>query len=488
MSDLQKLTRRQMWQLLGAGAVGATLAACGATSPTPTAAPTSVPTRAAGITPAAATPAVSTPASTAVVAANTPATGTRTIELKRHTSPSPAGPAEEFQKRQIAKFEQEHPGVKVVDDIIPAAEIYQKLVVLASTGQIGDVFSVLAPQVSEFQVKKLIRDMDGFLRTDTQWREKEHPQVWPGLLQTLTRDGKLWGMPYPGHPGAVQHFFNKTMLEQAGAKLPPTDGKWTLDDLVTILKTVTKDTNGDGRTDQYGYWNGLQAYEQLPGVLRAFGGDIYDADGRKCLLGTPESKAGLVWLADLFHTHKVAIDPKTDVYDVFPNQKLGIAVLTSVVQRVGNAVGTKFEWAVAPPPLGPSGKYASQVSSGGTMIPLVSKNPEAAWEYLKHQTSKWYGVEAPLAGVGSPGGRFDVWNDPKLFEALPKLKPIADVMVNPPAPPVGAWHHPANGRFLEATTTIDNIMQDVWLGSKKPEQAADEAARTIQAIMDKPPA
>ena len=49
------------------------------------------------------------------------------------------------------------------------------------------------------------------------------------------------------------------------------------------------------------------------------------------------------------------------------------------------------------------------------------------------------------------------------------------------------WSYPINGRFNEADTAMTNILQEVWLGNKKPKEAADEAYKTVQAIMDKDP-
>lgn len=40
--------------------------------------------------------------------------------------------------------------------------------------------------------------------------------------------------------------------------------------------------------------------EGMVGFLRAFGAELFDAEGKKCLLNTAESKAGLKALADLY--------------------------------------------------------------------------------------------------------------------------------------------------------------------------------------------
>ena len=91
------------------------------------------------------------------------------------------------------------------------------------------------------------------------------------------------------------------MIEKAGLKVPPADGNWTFEDLITLAKGLTKSEGG--RTTVYGYLSGLgdvTANEYLVGMMRAFGGDVFDADGKKCLLNTPESIKGLKVVEELY--------------------------------------------------------------------------------------------------------------------------------------------------------------------------------------------
>ena len=55
------------------------------------------------------------------------------------------------------------------------------------------------------------------------------------------------------------------------------------------------------------------------------------------------------------------------------------------------------------------------------------------------------------------------------------------------APPLGVWYFPANGRSIEAITAINGILEEVWLGNRKPAEAAAAAQAAGQAVVDKPP-
>src|SRR5437879_10140108 len=155
-------------------------------------------------------------------------------------------------------------------------------------------------------------------------------QFWADNLATYTRQGKLYGLPVVGHPGAVQYYVNTTMVQKLGLKMPPADGSWTFDDMLTLAKGMTKSEGG--RTTVYGVLAPIGdagANEGVVGFLRAFGGDLFDADGKKCLLNTPESKAGLKALVDLYKAG-AAYPWQPDIDDqkpeLFQSQKVGMVM------------------------------------------------------------------------------------------------------------------------------------------------------------------
>jgi ABC-type glycerol-3-phosphate transport system substrate-binding protein len=142
---------------------------------------------------------------------------------------------------------------------------------------------------------------------------------------------------------------------------------------------------------------------------------------------------------------------------------------------------------VFPNPLGPTGKHATQVSSDGKGLSMAGKNADKAWIVLSQlYTGQRHGIERFANGLGSPGSRFDVWDSDEFRKAAPKLQNIAKVMVLPPAPDMLPWHHPANGRFQETEPVLVNEFVKVTLGQLDVNQFADDTAKQIQTIMDKP--
>jgi arabinogalactan oligomer/maltooligosaccharide transport system substrate-binding protein len=494
----RRLSRRQI--LRGAAVVlasipgSAILAACGGAAPAPAAATTKPAAPAPTTAPAA--PAAAVPTSAPAAATKPASTGQRVVIRDHDWIQGNPGQQGDWYDAFIAKFEDTHPDIKVEREWFPRGEMHAKQLALAATGQIGDMVRLnVAPLVSEMQLKGVVRELNSLYESDQQWSNADLKQFWKGNLATYTRQGKLWGLPMVGHPGAVQYYVNTTMVQKLGLKMPPADGNWSFDDMVALAKGLTKSEGG--RTLVYGMippLNNASANEGMVGFLRAFGGDLFDVDGKQCLLSTPESKAGLKVLAELYKSG-AAIPWQPDIDDqrqeLFQSQKVGMLVSTSFAASAWPGQIAKrpdpFEMDVFPNPLGPTGKHATQVSSDGKAISMASKNPDKAWIVLSQlYTGQRHGIERFTNGLGSPGSRFDVWGSDEFKTAAPKLQNISKVMVFPPAPDMLPWHHPANGRFAEVEPVLLNEFLKVTLGQIDSDKFADDTAKQIQAIMDKP--
>ena len=492
--------------VLGSIPASAILAACGggaapaaapttapAAAPTtaPAAAPTSAPKPTTAPAAAAATTAPAAAPTSAPQAAAKPATAGQRITVRDHDwlqgNPGQQG---DWYDAFVAKFEDAHPDIHVEREWFPRADMHAKEVALAATGQLGDTVRInVAPLVSELHIKGILHDLDSLWAGDQDWIANDQKQFWTGNIKTYTRDGKVWGLPIVGHPGALQYYVNTTMVQKLGLKMPTADGSWSYDDMAALAKGLTQSSGG--RTTVFGISPSI-GNEGIVGFLRGFGGDLFDIDGKKCLLATPESKAGLKALAQLYSSGSAyPFDPDLNNQDLFQSQKIGMAIMTSFAASAWPGQIAKlsdpFEMDVFPNPLGPTGKHASQVSSDGKGVSMASKVPDKAWIVLSQlYTGQRHGIERFANGLGSPGSRFDVWGSDEFNKIAPKLANIAKVLVLPPAPDLLPWHHPANGRYAEHEPILINEFNKVTLGQLDVDKFADDTAKTIQDILDKP--
>lgn len=101
----------------------------------------------------------------------------------------------------------------------------------------------------------------------------------PQFLEQFSNNGIIsWeGNPWMIADQVGNHLtfvYNKDIIPE-----PPE----TLSEMVDLLKAVTQDTDGDGRTDQYGLtWNYTEPFFFVP-FLSCFGGSLMDSDGNPTL-------------------------------------------------------------------------------------------------------------------------------------------------------------------------------------------------------------
>lgn len=180
------------------------------------------------------------------------------------------------------------------------------------------------------------------------------------------------------------------MFEEAGVTPPNAD--WTWENFREAAAKLTKDTNGDGKPDQWG-WVGWWP-DWLPSwwsVLRSYGGRHFNDDISASAMTEPGSIAALdfmrsVWCGDLRGSPSPAVNAQLDSGTV-PVFEGGVAAMDYILsQNVNNAleaIDDKFEMGIELFPTGPDGRF---LRAGGTSyaIPTGSKHPEIAWELIRY--------------------------------------------------------------------------------------------------------
>jgi len=168
----------------------------------------------------------------------------------------------------------------------------------------------------------------------------------------------------------------------------PTDN-WTWDDLRAAAKKLTKDTNGDGKVDQYGFmfdqWDMETGWSE---ALWSYGGDIISADHSQTLIGDPKARQAWKLLNDMVFTDKSVPDANTAAQyggDLFQS---GVAAMMPMGHWAVPGYNTaKFKYDVVPMPKGPGGQ-ATSVNSAGFVVAKSTKNGDAAFNFIKYVLSK----------------------------------------------------------------------------------------------------
>jgi len=381
----------------------------------------------------------------------------------------------DWHKSRVPLFEEQNPGIKLQIDELDAAEMIAKLYAMAAGGNLGDLCWTYLNTMTEHVKKGVVAPHDDVIAANG----FDTSVFWPAIMQALTVDGKIYGIPNHGHYGTVIYYFNKDLYTAAGAEAP--NMEWTTDDLVdgAMAITVPPETWG---------FRAQQGSEHTPSYLRMFGGELLSEDGTQCLLGSEESVAALRWLYDLKATHQV--DPcicGDQVRENFVAGKVGAFNTTpGLVAEFNKVTDWAFEWDVTAAPIGPSGVRGSQVSGAGfCMTPNAATNrPNEALKVLEFFSTKEDGVEHVFGGAGSPGTRDDVWDDEKLNGFNHIYGDIRAAYPEGPKP----WLFPANARTAEFNDALVANLQSIWTDQVSFDEGVENTLVLLQEILDKEPA
>jgi len=169
--------------------------------------------------------------------------------------------------------------------------------------------------------------------------------------------------------------------------LPYPDRSWDWKKWVEVSRKLTRDTNGDGRIDQWGtgtdpFWSSY-VYQN--------GGSLLNSDLTRCTLNRPEAYEAIQWRCDLVNKRHAAPSPQeislVGEVNLFCNGRLGTLVLGAWATKCFFKDQVKtFAYDVAAPPKGKV--RASYVEGSCWCILKGSKHKKEAWELVKWMTSK----------------------------------------------------------------------------------------------------
>ncbi|GHD41453.1 sugar ABC transporter substrate-binding protein [Mycetocola manganoxydans] len=290
-------------------------------------------------------------------------------------------------EKAIAEFEKAND--IEVDVIVTTADQYiTKLKAAIAGKKVPDVFYINQGDVQSYVKNGVVKDITEYVEgSDT----IDLDNIWEYGVDSYRYDGKLVGdgaiYALPKDVGPFSFGYNKTMFEEAGIPLPDKDTPLTLDQFVDISKQLTKDTDGDGKTDQWG--TGLNVQWNLQPFVWSNGGDWLNKDRTKVTVDTPEFAEALQWFADLQNVHavtpSVAEAQTLDTYQRWMKGELGFFPVGP--WDVSTYEKLDFDWDLIPYPVGESGKSATWVGSLGIAVSNGTEHPEEAVKLVEYLTA-----------------------------------------------------------------------------------------------------
>ncbi len=384
------------------------------------------------------------------------------------------GAEQEMFEKFIAAFSESNPGIKIEGEYFAGAnqEYFQKIAVLFAGGNPGDLVWLSSLEgYYDYAARDQLYAVDDFIARDA----IDGAQWYPAADAMMEVEGKRYALPLWSHPSIVGLYYNQDLLDEGGVGVP--DETWTTDQLASAAAAVTK---VNGRTyEQMGYNPATQFFNGLSQVIPSFGGQVISDDGKTITIDSPEAKAALQWLTDLFVTSKVAPPPgQQDIGQLMASGK-GAMRAGGYWDRWAAETTWEFNWGMAPMSVGPAGTNGAMLQTDAFAITAGTEQADAAWEFEKFATSHDAGMILWDSNY-IPGSRPDVWEDPILLENA--IHAIWIKAMQEAAP----LRYPANYRLREFEIAMDQILGNLWLGNRSVDDAVAEAMATGQEIMDKP--
>ncbi len=184
----------------------------------------------------------------------------------------------------IKRFEAANPGTKVVFEFVPELDHMVKMQTMIAANDIPDVVGLKDVMLIDFVRFGVLQPLDPYIRAKGAIIDTSD---WvAGLQESLSYKGQIWGVPEQWSPNVL--YANEALFKQAGVPLPQKGYTW--DSMLTWGKKLVRDTDGDGKSDVFGFGGLSGRLDNVGGQVWAYGGHLFDPKTARYTLDTPEAK------------------------------------------------------------------------------------------------------------------------------------------------------------------------------------------------------
>lgn len=389
----------------------------------------------------------------------------------------------EVLEKSIADFEAENPGIKIVETRTNWTDAPSQLMASLMGGTAPDIIMANPSILAQF------RGIGAFADLTDRISPEFVDTLLPSAVQVMTApDGTLDGMPQEGCNWAL--FYRKDLFEAAG--LDPEKPPTTWEELVEYGKALTKDTNGDGVIDQYGfgwpvaaenandYWVNFMQQAGSPITVYEDGKWVSKLDGAEAKTAT-EFMVGLVRQEGITPSSVVEWDWE-GVTNAFVQGEVAMmhngAWVVGSVKEKGPDLDGKWDTALLfSGPAGPA--YRGHPNTFHLME--ASEHKDEAWKFLEY----FYNTPSDVEGL-TLAGKFCEASGGMLYTKDflayagknydPMLKPFLDASDHCFIPPMDPQWMTLNNMYTQST------VQQMLMGQVSPEEGLQSLHEALEKM------
>ncbi|MBU3144356.1 sugar ABC transporter substrate-binding protein [Clostridium sp. CF012] len=372
---------------------------------------------------------------------------------------------QEASMKQIAvAFEKSHPNIKVKVEITPFKQYWTKLETEATGGNLPDVFWMNGPHIAQYVGGKMLMPIGEKFKKDN-----FDTSVFPeSLINLYTIKDEKYGMPKDWDTTAL--WFNKKIFDDA--KIPYPDNTWDWNKLREVAKTLTNKSKGiygiaAPQNDQEGYYN----------TTLQSGGFAISEDRKVSGYDKPETIEGIQCWLDLIKDGSSPTAQQmgdTQPANLFESGKVAMVYQGSwMLSEFAKNEYTKDKVDLVVMPK--MKKRAAVIHGLGNVIYAKTKNPDAAWEFVKYLGGKEANDIQASAGVAIPAYKPAIQaflDATKQFNGKAYVDELEYSVMYPSSKETAKWN------ALE----MDNLKM-AWAGQVTAEVACKKIAEEMNKIL-----
>jgi multiple sugar transport system substrate-binding protein len=380
-------------------------------------------------------------------------------------------PEAEANQKLIDEFHRANPGIAVELQNQPGSkEAMAKLQALISGNQAPDVVSLHGAYYIPLASKGALLDIEPLINQTPDFNLADFDQR---LVKLCRYQGKLYSLPR--YTSVYTLFYNQDLFDNAGVKYPDQQKPWDWDAYLRTARQLTRDTNNDGKTETWGCVIDFWEARMYPWLWQN-GADVFNQDRTRCVLDSPEAIEAVKFVRDLRYVYKIT--PPTDTnersqaLDMFTQGNIAMYMTGPWdVQTLHEASKSQgLRWAVTPLPS--RKRRATMLGTENYAICSQTKHPEEAWKLFAFLLSP-HAQEYMGETMEKMPSRTSVVKGAYVEAQVDYNRQVfADALSYAVEPPnIADW--------AQVRPLFQDELDNIWTGTKTPEQGMKDAARRI---------
>lgn len=370
-------------------------------------------------------------------------------------------------------------GITVQVEHYPSQQLRKKVLVELGGGNKDlDVFGGLMKMAFQYEGAGWLHPLDSFLADPAMMApEFDYNDVFPQLKAKI--NGKTIGLVNSTNPQVL--IYRKDLFEKHGIKVPE---NWQ--ELEAAAKKLTLDTDGDGKTDFFGWVARMDQENTAPFASFLYNNNAaYLDQNRQPVFNSPEAVEALELygrLAREYGPPGAATIGWKEVVGALTQGKAAMTVEVSIFAKMvlENPKTSKVvgKLGYAPFPASHGGAYKAVLPCNMYFISSLSEKKAAAWMLLQYMGQKKVVMDFQMKGLPMP--LKSVWTDPqfKTADTLPDLSALQYYAIQNG---IIGFEIPIAG-FSEARPVIQRLVYTAYEGGDV-QKTADEAVAEVKEIM-----